>query len=100
AEEVAGGVHARDFVEGDQPGAGFAGRARLIEPDVPGAPDAQKLYVDPAGLLNPPLVLLTEGVDAVVRQHAARDVGVRGVGIDLIEEVLLHEAAVALEGPG
>ena len=100
AEEVAGRVHPRHLVERDESRAALARRARLVEADVAGAAHAQDLDVDPAQVADLALVFLAEGRDLLASDGAAGHVGVRRVDVDVVEEVLLHEAAVALDRVG
>lgn len=82
---------------------GTAGKAavRLVEADVSVAADAQQLEIDAVMLLNDPVIpgALQSAVGlGAVRQEASvrRD-------IDMVEQILPHEAAVALgmlPGPG
>ena len=72
AEEIAGGVEARDAVERDQPRAAVAAGARLVEADVAGAADAEELNIDPAGLRDLLFVLLAEIVHFSTRESCRR----------------------------
>jgi hypothetical protein len=97
AEEIGRRVAARDGVEGDEPGAALDARPRLVEADVPRLPDAEELEVDPAGRADGGLVALGRRRDLLARPGPVGDVGVGGRDVDVVEEVLLHEAPVAVE---
>ena len=93
-EEEAGVVLHRRRGEVDDRGAALEGRAGLVERDVSVAADAEHLDVDAAGLLDLGLVGL-----ALLRRilgESVEDVGVGELDVDLLEEVLVHEVAVAL----
>ena len=62
-----------------------------------GPPDAEQLQVDAAGLLEGALVRVAERGDVVRGQRAVRDVNVGGIDVDVVEQELVHEPAVALK---
>ena len=97
AEEVAGGVGPRDVVERDQPGATLRGAPRLVEADVAGAADAEDLQIDPTGSPDRLLVLLTGGKHVLPGERSIGDVDRLGGDVEMIEEMLAHEAVVALQ---
>jgi hypothetical protein len=97
AEEVAGGILSCHLVQRDQPGRAGAGRARLVEPDVSGPSDAEQLQVDAAGPREGPLVGVAKRADVIRPEGAVRDVNVGRVDVDVAEQELVHEAAVALQ---
>lgn len=68
--------------------------AGLVERDVSVAADAEHLDVDAAGLLDLGLVGLALLVE--VLGETVEDVGVGELDVDLLEQVLVHEVAVAL----
>ena len=97
AEEVAGRVHARDAVEGDEARAAVARRAGLVEAHVPGAADAEELEIDAAGVADGALVRRALRGHVLLAAGAVGDVDVRRRDVHVVEEVLLHEAPVALQ---
>ena len=99
-EEIAGRVAAGHAVQRDQPGAALDGAARFVEADVTGAADAEQLQVDPAR--RPDLLLVGDagGGDPLPRDGAVGKVDRGGWNIEVIEEVLPHEAVVALQRVG
>ena len=97
AEEVARRVDARDAVERDESRAREVVGAGLVEPDVPGAPDAEQLQVDAARLGDHLLVAPTGLRDLLRRDRAIGDVDVGRVDVHEVEQVLLHEPDVALQ---
>ena len=98
AEEIAGGVDPRHAVERDQPRAAVAAGARLVEADVARAADAQELNIDPAGRRDLLFVPLAEVVALARRgNRAVRNVNVRRIDVDVVEQMLAHEAHVALQ---
>ena len=100
AEEVAGGVHSSDAVKRDQPRAAVAGRTRLVEAHVPGPADAQDLQVQSAGGRDGLLVAVAEIVHVLHRHRAVGDVDVLRPDVDVVEEILPHEAVVTLQRGG
>ena len=97
-EEVGRRVAAGHRIERDQSGARIGARARLVEADVSGLADAEQLQVDPADGANACLVVAhTRAATCFARDVTRRDMALGGVEIDEIEEVLLHEAAVAVD---
>ena len=97
AEEIARGVLARDAVERDQARAARARGAWLVEADVARAADAEELQVDAARGANHALVGVAHRAHFVLARGAVGDVGVRRIDVDPVEQVLAHEAAVALQ---
>ena len=98
AEEVGGGVLARDRVEGDQPGPALGAGAGLVEADVPRPADAEDLEVDAAGgadrlLVAPALRPPTSSRGTI----AARDVDVARGDVELGEQILPHEPVVGVD---
>ena len=63
---------------------------------MPGASDAEDLQVDAAGVGDRLLVGGARGGDPRLRQTPVGEVHVLGTNVDVVEEMLLHEAAVAL----
>src|SRR5690606_12399386 len=96
AEEVAGGVAAGERVEGDQAGAGVAAGAGLVEADVAGAADAEDLEIEAAGVADAILVGLAAGEDFGAGHGAVGHVDVFGRHVDVVEELVVHEAPVTL----
>src|SRR5690606_38790626 len=76
------------------PGAG------LVEPDVARLPDPQDLEVDPAGRPDLVLVSLARFRDLLPRHVTSREMHVRRIDVDVLEEVLPHVAAEAVDAPG
>ncbi len=76
AEEIGGGVAARDGVERDAAGARLGAGSRLVEADVPGLADAENLKIDSASVSDRGLVRVALVVDVVARNVAARNVDV------------------------
>ena len=95
APEVAGGVAPGERVEGHHAGPRAARAARLVEADVPGAPDPEDLEVyaarGPDGVLVPAAVRIESGGGDSPVGH----VGARRRDVDMVEQVRLHEAPVA-----
>ena len=77
-----------------EPRAAAQRRARLVEGDVAVAADAQHLQVDAAFVGDHPFVLLAIGLE--IQSPAVGHVRVARVDVDVIEQVLLHEVAIAL----
>ena len=71
--------------------------AGLVEADVPGAADAQELNVDAARLGDLLFVPAAVVVHLLDRQRAIGHVPVAGRDVDQVEQVLAHEADVALQ---
>jgi len=97
AEEVRGGVEAGESVEPDEPGPRLGGGSRLVEPHMPGPTDAQQLDIDSSG--GPDRLFVGPAVGRYVRrsQGTVGNVGPIRLQVDVIEEMLPHEAPVALE---
>ncbi len=95
APEVGGGVLAGDAVEGDAAGEGIAGGAGFVEADVAGAADAENLKVDAADGVDFVFVGFAVGEDLIRGDGARGDVDVFGGDVDVVEELLAHEAGVA-----
>jgi hypothetical protein len=100
AEEVGGGVGPGDAVQRDQSGAALGRAARLVEAHMAGPADAQDLQVDATGLADRLLVPRAGLHDPGPRQRAVGDVDLGGGDVQMVEEVLPHEAVVALQGIG
>jgi len=64
---------------------------------MPGAADPQELQVDAAMLADATLVFLTVCMHGVRRHRAARQVHVGRIDVDVVEEMLPHEAVIALK---
>ena len=71
--------------------------ARLVEADVARAADAQDLHVDAARLGDLLLVPAAVVVHLLDRQRAVGHVPVARRDVDVVEQVLAHEADVALQ---
>lgn len=97
AEEVARRILAGDAVECDESRPAAATRARFVEADVPGAADAEELHVDTAGLLDRPLVALAPLAHRFGFDRPVGNVHVGRIDVDVIEEMLPHEAVVTLQ---
>src|SRR4029079_424323 len=97
AEEVGGGVLARDRIERDEPRAAIGAGAGLVESDVPRLADAENLKVDAARAHDLLLELASGRPDILTRHLARRDVDVRRIDVDLREEILPHEAVVGVD---
>ncbi|MNE43442.1 hypothetical protein D3C80_1376170 [compost metagenome] len=67
---------------------------RLIEADVAVAADAENLQVNRAVILQHPVICQTFGCK--IRRIAVRHMSTGQVDIDMVEQMLVHEAAVAL----
>ncbi len=98
AAEEAGVVAHRFVGERFEPRAAAQRRAGLVEGDVPVAADAEDLQVDASFVGDHPLVLLAVGGE--VERPAVGHVRVARVDVDVIEEVLLHEVAIAVRVGG
>ena len=96
AEEIGRGVLARALVQADQPGACVRQGTGLVEPDVAGAPDAQELDADAAHRADPVLVPGAVVLDLLRRQVAQGDMDLAVGYVDVVEEILVHVAVVAL----
>ena len=72
--------------------------ARLVEADVSVVPDAEQLNVHAAPVLDLALVGFAHGRD--VRGQTIGDDGVFGFDGNVVKQVFLHEAAVALRVVG
>lgn len=97
AEEIASGVNSRDAIERNQSGTAGYGGAGFVESDMPRAADAQELNIDAAYLLDfvfVPFAVISHLFD---RQSAVGYIGLLGGDVDQIEQVLAHEADVALQ---
>ena len=99
-EEVARRVGPGHAVERDQAGAAVEGAARLVEADVARPTDAEDLQVDAAGRTDPLLIPAAGGQDVAPGEGAVGYVDRVGRDVDVVEEVLPHEAVIALEGVG
>ena len=99
-KEVAGGIAASDAIECDQTSAALHGATGLVESDVARATDAEHLQVDPARLTDLLLVGRAGRGDLVAGEGAVGDVDRIGRDVDVVKEVLPHEAVVALQGVG
>ena len=95
AAEVAGGVLARHAVQRDAARERVAAGAGFIEADVTRSADAENLKVDATERINLLLVVAAMGEDLVAAQRAAGDVDVRLRDVDVIKNLLRHEARVA-----
>ena len=93
-EEEAGIVLDRRRCEIHDRGAAVERGSGLVEGDMAVGADAQHLNVDAAGLLD--LRLVSLALLGGILGHAVEDVGVGELDVDLLEEVLVHEVAVAL----
>ena len=67
---------------------------RLVEADVAVAADAEKLQINAAQ--RPDQLVVTAALRLDVLRHAVRDVCVCLVDVDVVEQVGVHEVAVAL----
>ena len=93
--EVARRILAGDAVQRDAPGERFAARSGFIETDVTRASDAQDLQVNAAHRINRLFVLPAMGEDLVRCDRALGDVDVFLGNVDVIEQLVCHEAAIA-----
>ncbi len=98
AEKVAGSVAAGERVEGHQPCAAAQGAKWLVKANVAVAADAQKLDVDAAGLVDSGFVAAAMIGHLVGRNRAVGNVDVVARDVDVVEEMLVHPAVVALQG--
>ena len=80
--------------DGDESGSGLEGGAGLVEADVSVASDAEDLELDASEVFHLGLVAFALGDDVV--GESVEEVDVCGVEVDVLEEVVLHEAPVAL----
>src|SRR5205823_9611176 len=83
AEKPAARVPAGNRVEGGQAGAAGAGRAGLVEPDVPGPADAEDLQVEAPGPADLQLVGGAVVLDLIGRDGAVGDVDVLSRDVDV-----------------
>ena len=75
-------------------GAQLKGGARLVEADVAVVADAQQLQVDTAHVVDDLVVTLALGRGVQVGAVGQVDAG--GVDVDVVKEIVVHEAPVAL----
>ena len=99
-KEIRRGVPPRHHVQRHEPRGGVFGRAGLVEPDVPTAPDAQDLEIDAAGLRDRPLVGGAVLGNLLARHGAVGDVDVLRTDVHVVEQVLPHVAPVAMGAVG
>src|SRR5207247_1120722 len=96
AEEAAGGIPPRHRIERDLARPAMAGRAGLVEADMPRSANPENLQVDAARSAYLLLVLGAEVLHGVFRNRAVRDVDVLRLDVDVIEERFLHPAPIAV----
>jgi hypothetical protein len=91
---------AGEVVERDETRARVFARARFVEPHVTRSADAQDLDVDAAEVFDFLFVLLAIVPDGFAGDRAVGHVDVGAVDVDVVEQVLVHEADVALQRVG
>jgi hypothetical protein len=97
AEEIAGGIAARDGVQRDATSARVRTGARLVEPNVAGLSDPENLKIDSTCFSDRVLVRLALVIDIGAGNVAAGDVDVLGTQVDVVEEILPHEPVIAMD---
>ena len=100
AKKVAGRIASCHAIQRDETRAAFQSAAWLVESDVPGAANTEQLQVDPPGFPNHFLIPNAGGSHLLARQRAVGNVNRVGRNIDVVKQMLPHEATVALEGVG
>ena len=96
-KKITGCVAAGNAVKSNQSSPCYFPRSRFIEADVSGSPDPQDLDVDPSRIDDCLLILLAGSMNLRFGQRTVGNVDVRWIDIDMIEEVLVHEANVTLQ---
>jgi hypothetical protein len=91
-----GCILAGHWIEMNAAGARFLWRTRLVEADVAGAPDAEKLEVKSTCLTDRFFVGGAMRVDLILWHDPARKVDVGCRNVDVIEQIPVHESPVAL----
>ena len=99
-KEVTGRIRPRHTIERDQSRATGNRTARFIKANVAGASDAENLQVDAPSFTNLLFVAQTRRRHILSRQRASGYVDGVERNIDMIKEVLPHEAMVALQRVG
>ena len=99
AEEIGCRVLPGHQVESHQPSPALRTGAGLVEADVTGPPDAEKLEIDPAG--RPDLLFVATAFIfySVPRHVAPREVNVVGQDVEMGEQILPHEPVIGMDAP-
>ena len=97
AEKVACCVNAGQAVERNQTCLAVSARTRFIKADMPGATDAEDLYIDTTDRIDFGFILATPIGDLFNRDGAVGDVDVFFRNVDMIEQVLSHKTNVTLQ---
>ena len=100
AEEITGGVAAGNAVERDQAGTALLRAARFIESDVASAADAEQLQIDPPGLADQFLIPHAKSLNIAPLERAVGNMDRLSRDVDMIKQMLPHEAVVALQRSG
>jgi hypothetical protein len=96
AEKIRRRILTGDAVQRHEPGRRVLRRSGFIESDVSRAADAEDLQIDAAGLVDGPLVSRAVIEDGIHRHRAVRQMDVLRRDVEMLEQLLLHEAEIAL----
>lgn len=94
------GISSCNLVEVNTTGASVDRRSRLIEPNMPGAADAEDLKIDATRCHDSLLVALANSVDFSLRDLAGWKMRIGRIKVDVIKQTMPHEYGITFRMPG